>query len=218
MTHRITDTSAAAERRLPMSYEAFLAWADEDIHAEWVDGEVIIFMPPVYRHQAIISFLCQLLGLFVEADDLGVVLIAPFEMRARPGGSAREPDLLFVARAHLDRLTPERLVGPADLVVEVISESSVGRDREEKFREYAAAGVPEYWLFDPRPGQQRADFFRLTEAGTYEPARADAEGRYHAAVVPGFWLDPNWLWQEPLPKVAPLLAAMRPGVERGAHG
>ena len=218
MIHRITDTPAVAERRLPMSYEAFLAWADEDIHAEWVDGEVIIFMPPGYRHQAVISFLCQLLGLFVEADDLGVVLVAPFEMRARPGGSAREPDLLFVARAHLDRLTPERLVGPADLVVEVISDSSVGRDREEKFREYAAAGVPEYWLFDPRPGQQRAGFFRLTEAGTYEPARVDAEGRYHAAVVPGFWLDPNWLWQEPLPKVAPLLAAMGPGVERGAHG
>lgn len=213
-----TTSSLATERRLPMTYEAFLAWADEDTHAEWVDGEVIVFMPPVYRHQAIISFLCQLLGLFVEAGDLGVVLVAPFEMRARPGGSAREPDLLFVARPHLDRLTPERLVGPADLVVEVISDSSVGRDREEKFREYAAAGVPEYWLFDPRPGQQQADFYRLTAAGTYEPVRADADGCYHASVVPGFWLDPNWLWQEPLPKVAPLLAALLPGAERGAHG
>jgi len=45
-----------------------------------------------------------------------------------------------------------------------------------------------------------------------------ADGRYHSSVVPGFWLDPNWLWQEPLPKVAPLLAAMPPRAERGAHG
>ena len=32
--------------RLRMSYEDYLQWADEDVHAEWVDGEVIIQMPP----------------------------------------------------------------------------------------------------------------------------------------------------------------------------
>lgn len=38
------------EQRLRMSYEEFLAWADEDVHAEWVDGEAIVFMPPKDIH------------------------------------------------------------------------------------------------------------------------------------------------------------------------
>ena len=44
-----------------MTYEEWLAWADEDTHAEWVDGKVIEFMPGTDRHQAIIGFLHVLL-------------------------------------------------------------------------------------------------------------------------------------------------------------
>jgi len=36
---------------LKMSYDAFLEWADEDSHAEWVDGEVITFMPAKDVHK-----------------------------------------------------------------------------------------------------------------------------------------------------------------------
>jgi Uma2 family endonuclease len=60
-------------------------------------------------------------------------------MRATPDGPARQPDLLFVAREHLDRLTETRLSGPADFVVEVVSDDSVARDRADKFYEYQAA-------------------------------------------------------------------------------
>ena len=73
-------------------------------------------------------------------------------------------------------LTPERLLGPADLVVELISDNSVTRDRRDKFGEYAAAGVPEYWLFDPRPHRQTAAFFHLTEEGSYRAAELDGDG------------------------------------------
>ncbi len=211
-----TTTSPTGEHRLAMSYEDYLAWADEDTHAEWVDGEVIVFMPPTDRHQDIIGFLDTLLRLFTELFDLGVVRVAPFEMRARPGGPAREPDLLFVAREHLDRLTPRRLAGPADLVVEVVSPDSATRDRTEKFAEYQAMGVREYWIFDPRSGQEGAFFYRLTADGAYEPIPPDADGRYHSTVLPGFWLRPDWLWQEPLPGALTTLAAIAPDALRGA--
>lgn len=208
-------------RRLPMSYEEFLSRVGEDVHAEWVAGEVIVFMPPTDRHQAIVVFLVKLLGLFVDLFDLGEVRVAPLEMRARPDGPAREPDVLFVARAHLDRLTAARLIGPADLVVEIVSNDSVTRDSVDKFAEYRAAGVREYWPFDPRPGQERANFYRLAVDGTYQAMPLDADGRYHAMILPGFWFDPTWLWQDPLPKVAPLLAAMTrraPGAAPGGEG
>jgi Uma2 family endonuclease len=77
------EAPVVAERRLAMTYEEFLAWADEDVRAEWVDGEVIVFMPASYRHQAVTGFFYTLLSLFVRAFGLGEVSIAPLEMRAR---------------------------------------------------------------------------------------------------------------------------------------
>jgi len=182
-----------------MSYEEFLAWADEDVHAEWVNGEVIVHMPPKTRHQVIAGFLHALLKFFVDFFRLGEVLTAPFEMKLSPHGPAREPDILFVAREHLDRLTEDRLAGPADLVVEVLADDSVTRDRVKKFYEYQATGVREYWVVDPRPGQEGADFWVLDEQGIYRPVPIGDEGIYRSTVLPGFWLRVDWLWAEELP-------------------
>lgn len=100
------------------------------------------------------------------------------------------------------------------MVGELISDESARRDRIDKLAEYGAAGVPEYWLFDPRPRQHRAEFYRLGAEGRYEAVLADAEGRYHSLVLPGFWLKPDWLWQDPLPKPAALLAMIAPPIQR----
>jgi len=156
MAQPTIETPRTQEQRFAMTYEEFVAWADEDTHAEWVDGEMIVFVSLTDKHQALIGFLFTLLLVFVDRFGLGQVRVTPLEMRILPGRSSREPDLFFVAREHLDRLTPERLLGPADLVIEIVSESSVERDRQDKFREYEQAGVHEYWLFDSRPGREGA--------------------------------------------------------------
>jgi Uma2 family endonuclease len=189
-----------------MSYEEYLAWANEDVHAEWVNGEVIVQMPPKPRHQQVVAFLLQLLGLFIELFQLGRLLPAPLEMRATPDGPAREPDLLFVAREHLDRLTEARLSGPADLVVEVVSDDSVSRDRADKFYEYQAAGVREYWIIDPRPGYERVDFYVLDAKGRYQPVLVDLDGRYRSMVVTGFWFQADWVLSAEPPEALRALA------------
>ncbi len=175
------------------SYEEFLDWADEDTLAEWVDGEVVMYSPASKQHQLIVGFLEKVLGTFVEQHNLGVVLSAPFQMKLERG---REPDLLFVARGHLDWLQETYLDGPADLVVEIISPESVGWDRGDKFYEYARGGVPEYWLIDPQ--MEWVEFYHLEEE-RYCLAFSGKEGEYHAEALPGFWLRVEWLWQEPLP-------------------
>lgn len=187
------------EPRLAMTYEEWLAWPDgESKQSEWVDGEVVVFMPPSGLHQDVIAFLFILLRLYARSADLGLVRQAPFEVRLSDR-SSREPDIFFVAKEHLERLTPQRLLGPPDLAIEVVSPDSVRRDRLQKFAEYALAGVPEYWLLDPRPDREREEFFRLTDEGIYEPVPPDADGRYRSEVLPGFWLRPAWLRQDPLP-------------------
>ncbi len=194
-----TLAAPAAERLVPMTYEEWLAWPEgESRQSEWVDGEAIIFMPPQTPHLLIGFFLARLLGDVVDLLDAGRVGIAPFEVRLPT--SSREPDVFFVKTENLDRWTPERIVGPVDLAIEVVSTDSTTRDRRDKFREYAAAGVPEYWLVDSRPDQHRADFYALDPEGLYEPIPLDAAGRFHSPILPGFWLDPDWLWRDPPPK------------------
>jgi Uma2 family endonuclease len=185
-----------------MTYEEFLAWADEDTLAEWVDGEVVMYSPASDRHQDIARFLTAVLSVFVETRDLGVIRPAPFQIKSGPDLPGREPDLLFVAVDHLDRLKETHLDGPADLVVEIVSPESAGRDRGDKFYEYARGGVAEYWLIDPE--MEWAEFYQL-EKGRYRVAFVGREGRYEALVLPGFWLWVEWLWQEPLPKVLDVL-------------
>jgi len=117
--------------------------------------------------------------------------------------SGREPDLLFVASEHLDRLRDLYLDGPADLAIEVTSPTSISRDRGEKYVEYESAGVREYWLIDP--DRQQAEFYQLGDDGRYRLAALDEEGRYHSKVLPGFWLKPAWLWQRPMLEVNEVL-------------
>lgn len=215
-----------SERPLPagkLSFEEFLAWCDEDTWAEWVDGRVVMVSPASYGHQDLADFLTVVLRIYVESRSLGWVLTAPFLMRLPNIPSGREPDLLFVAAAHKDRLKETYLDGPADLVVEIVSPESRLRDRGEKFAEYELGGVREYWIVDPE--LRRADFYQLDREGRYRLAETEAGGGYRSAAIPGFWLSPGWLWQAPLPspvRVVAEIAGVAPDIveafERALRG
>ena len=211
---RASKTHPSAEEQQPsyMTYEEFLEWADEDTLAEWVDGAIVMTSPASLRHQMIAKFLLETLSTFVRMHGLGEVTHAPFQMKLPSAG--REPDVMYVASEHLGRFKATYLDGPADLVIEVVSPESASRDRGEKFYEYQEAGVPEYWLIDPR--FQQAEFYQLDEAGHYRSIAPDAEGRYHSRALPGFWLRVvAWLWQEPpLNPIQALLAIDRDGYTR----
>lgn len=202
-------------QRLPMRYEEYLSYGDATTRTEWVNGEVIVYMPPNTIHQQDVGFLFNLLSLYVKSLNLGELLVAPYEMRHLPGYASREPDILFVAREHLERLTSIRLEGPADLAIEVISPGTATIDRSEKLDEYERAGVREYWIIEPRPEKARADFYHLTAQGTYTAVYPDSDDRYASMVLHGFWLQTAWLWSDPLPDPLTAFLELR-GVPRHA--
>lgn len=184
----------------PMTWEEFLAFGDEDTWAEWIDGEVIKMFSASTRHQEIVLFLAQVLGLYVRSANLGDVFIAPFAMKLAAARRGREPDLLFVSREKNYLIERTFLNGAADLVVEVVSPESVGRDRGEKFVEYEAAGVREYWLIDYE--RRRAEFYELADDGLYRLAQTD--GVFRSRVIEGFFVREDWFWQENLPTIEAL--------------
>jgi Uma2 family endonuclease len=181
-----------------VSFEEYLDWADEDTLAEWVDGEIHFMSPTSSRDQRILVFLIKVLGIWVEFHGLGEIRSETFVMRlSGRARSGRMPDIIFIAAEHLDRLGPTYVDGPADLAIEIVSPDSVERDRVTKLDEYERGGVPEYWMLDPL--HRQADFYQLGPDGRYRLVLSGPSGVYRSQVVRGFWLDVEWLWQDPLP-------------------
>ena len=191
-------TSLTGQTTAKITYEEFLR-DYTNVHAEWVDGEVIRLMTASDRHQNLVRWFIAILSLFVEAYDLGWLRPAPFNMHLPHLNRGREPDILFVVKERLHIVRPANLSEAADLVIEIVSPESIGRDRGDKFVEYEVAGVREYWLIDP--DRQQAEFYQLAETGHYRLSAIGADGLFRSRVLPNFWLQVDWLWQEPLPKV-----------------
>lgn len=179
-----------------ISFEEFLT-AYDGVRAEWVDGQVVEMSPASDRHQDILEMLAAALRLYVERTRAGIVRSQQLGMRV--GTRLRVPDILFLSVEHRDRRTPTHVDGPADLVMEVVSLDSRIRDRDEKFYEYEKAGVPEYWVIDPL--REAVDLYRIGNDGRYHLVDEGDPPRLESRALPGVWIDPGWLWQEPLPDV-----------------
>jgi Uma2 family endonuclease len=188
----------------PVSWEDFLAWADEDTHAEWVDGEIVEMPPVVDDHQFILGFIYRLVMELVDERQLGLVYLAPFRMHLPSRRTGREPDLIFLKASNAARAHPTYINGPADLAIEIVSPESIDRDYQVKRAEYEAAGVPEYWIIDPL--QKETRFYQLGADGLYHIKSVDADGIYTSLVVTGLRLRVSWLWQRPLPTIKAALA------------
>ncbi|MBA2737530.1 MAG: Uma2 family endonuclease [Pyrinomonadaceae bacterium] len=187
-----------------LTYEEFLREYDGQ-YAEFVDDEVIKPMSVTDRHDDLNTFLKSLLRFFVEAKILGKIHGEPYQMKMVIEGKikGREPDIFFVKTENLDRIGEKFFDGAADLVIEVISPESVTRDTVDKFEEYEAAGVKEYWIIDYN--QQTVNFYGYDENGKYKLLHLSAEGKFESRVIEGLWINTDWLWQEELPNLMEVL-------------
>jgi Uma2 family endonuclease len=189
-----------------VSYEDFLELGDEYRHSEWVIGEVVMLAAVDYPHEQMTAFLAKILGMFCEVREVGELLHEPFQMKLFPDLPGRSPDLFFVSNQNRHRVTKKFLSGPADLVIEVISPGSRHVDRVDKFREYERGSVPEYWLIDP---EQNSAAFYLLKGDTFSEQSPDARGIFRSSMLPGFWLNVNWLRQRPLPSTIDILRELK---------
>ena len=172
----------------------FYREADEDSDWEYLDGRIVMHSPASDRHEDLFAFLMTLVRAYLDAKQAGVVRGSRYPMRLDTQWSP-EPDLLVVRPGRRHLVGPRRLEGPADLVIEIASDSDPGLDVREKLPRYREAGVDEIWLVNPFEQVVRVE---VREPGGYAAQRL-AAGRLTSRVVPGFWIEVGWLWQERLP-------------------
>ncbi len=113
---------------------------------EFADGRIEVLPMPTEKHQAILQFLFLSFLPHIQRRG-GKIFVAPLRLRLREH-VYREPDLLLLLDACDPRRRDRYWLG-ADLVVEVVSPDNPARDLVEKRRDYAAVGVPEYWIVNP---------------------------------------------------------------------
>lgn len=127
--------------------EQYLRLTDQTNHfIEFTEGYVEVLPMPTRKHQAISRFLFLALLAFVQRLG-GTVFYAPLRIRVAPG-RFREPDLVLLLDVNDPRNQNAFWLG-ADLVVEIVSPNHVEHDTVMKRTDYAAAGIPEYWIVNP---------------------------------------------------------------------
>ncbi|MGV3723169.1 MAG: Uma2 family endonuclease [Actinomycetota bacterium] len=178
----------------PLTVEEFCSLFDEsDSDLQLVNGVVYMTPPPSDAHESLHGWLFKVIGLYVEEVGLGEVRGSRSGVRVSPT-SLPEPDLLFFASEHRDRLSPTGVHGVPDLVVEIVDSTSARRDAVRKQAQYQDAGVAELWVIDlPRKELRQ---FALMD-GRYERQEQDASGQVIARTVPGLRLRVEWLFQGP---------------------
>ena len=136
-----------------LTYADYLALPDTGPRLELIDGTTVAMAGPGRLHQAaVLSVAAQLYNQLQGKPCRPYV--APFDVRlAQPGEAEGEernvlqPDVFVVCDRSKER--ERSLLGAPDFVLEVTSPSTSSRDHIAKRRLYEAAGVREYWLFDP---------------------------------------------------------------------
>lgn len=152
---------------------------------EFSSGCVEILPMPKTSHQMIVAWLYQALLAFTAPRKLGTVLFAPLRVRLLHG-AYREPDVVFMLAEHAERIGEDYWEG-ADLVMEVVSEDNREHDLVTKRREYAEAGIPEYWIVDP--AEQTITVLFLT-GDTYAVAGSFCPGQEASSrLLAGFAVD-----------------------------
>ena len=166
-----------------VTYADLEAWPDDGRRYELYDGEVYVCPAPRPRHQLALAKLFDRLQRYAERHR-GLVLLSPIDI-VFDEHNVSQPDIAFFesARRHHVKLDDAIRV-PPDVVVEVISPSTVWNDLGRKRATFARFGVPEYWLLDPHI--ERIERHSRSATDYHLTLSADPNESFESIVLPGF--------------------------------
>jgi Uma2 family endonuclease len=185
-TDRVPMVTPADDVRGPAqgewTYNHYAALPDDGKRYEVVNGVLYMSPSPTWPHQEIVGRIFRYLSDFVESTGLGGAFMAPLDVQLSLK-DVFQPDVVVLLKASREKLKKRHIVGPPDLVVEVVSPGSETHDRYRKIAAYARVGVPEYWIADP--GSRTVEVLTLV-GGEYQ-SQGVFEGKavLPSLIVPG---------------------------------
>lgn len=131
------------------TYEDYVKLPEEPGYRhEILEGVLVREPSPSVHHQRLSRELGhQLMTFFHDVDPAGELFFAPLDVTLTTS-NVLQPDILFVSGARREIIRQERIDGPCDLVVEIMSPTNRRKDRLHKMEIYRKAGIPHYWLVD----------------------------------------------------------------------
>ncbi len=144
------------------TYTDYLTLPD-DKRYEIINGELMTMAAPSTDHQRCLGKLHRVMDKYLANQPVGESFLAPTDVILSDENTV-QPDIVFIAEANRSIIAPHGIVGAPDLIVEIISPSSIQRDHRTKMALYEKFGVKEYWIIDP--AWQVVEIYALTD-GVY---------------------------------------------------
>jgi Uma2 family endonuclease len=159
---------------------------EADQRYELIAGNLIMAPAPDTWHQAWSRELFHIIDRHVRSQNLGTVFYAPVDVVLDEENTV-QPDIVFISTASIGIIQRRAIFGTPDLLVELVSPSSVRRDRYDKKDLYAHSGVKEYWIGDP--ANKSLEILTFKE-GRYElHCSAEETGKLTSLVFAGLEFD-----------------------------
>lgn len=134
-------------REQPLTYDDYAELPEDGNRYELVDGFLELMTPSATSNHQLVSH--QLVYKITQScEEEYIILHAPIDI-IFSNTEVRQPDLLMIHRNRLSIITKRGVEGSPDLVIEILSPSSIKRDRQSKMKTYATYSIPEYWIVDP---------------------------------------------------------------------
>ncbi len=131
-----------------LTYREYVCFPEDGRRHEVISGEHVVNPAPDTYHQTLSRRIQFQLYSQIEQKGLGQVFDAPTDLQLSDHDIV-QPDLIVVLRHVPNIITPKKIKGVPDLLVEILSESSANNDRVLKKELYRRSAVPEYWIVDP---------------------------------------------------------------------
>lgn len=135
------------------TYADYLTWP-EDERCEIIDGIPYLQAAPSPSHQLISGELHRQFANYLQ-DKPCKAYPAPFCVRLTKGDETQNEDIKKVVEPDITivcdkfKIDDKGCNGTPDLIIEVMSPSSIKHDRVTKFNKYEKSGVREYWIVEP---------------------------------------------------------------------
>jgi Uma2 family endonuclease len=164
----------------------FREWITPEIKAEFINGVTIIHSPTKRRHWKVTDLLSRLVSFYADIKKLGTVGVEKVMISLTRNDY--EPDLVFFAKEKSDLFTDDQVLFPApNFVVEILSKKTAPKDKGVKKQDYAAHGIPEYWIIDPVSQQIQQYVLVLPDDKQYAPPRVfTIDEMIESRVIQGF--------------------------------